>query len=87
MIFAAVVVTASIAFELVASEPAGGVTVTTVDRTVGEAVAYAESTGVSAAVVVLDDKTGNLYTAGNYTSNYGSASVMKLFGLFGSERG
>jgi hypothetical protein len=79
VIFAAVVVTASIAFELVASEPAGGVTVTTVDRTVGEAVAYAESTGVSAAVVVLDDKTGNLYTAGNYTSNYGSASVMKLF--------
>ncbi len=61
------------------SRPASGTTYTTVDHTVGQAVAYAKSTGVSAAVVVLDDKTGKVYSAGSYTSYYGSASVMKLF--------
>jgi hypothetical protein len=79
VILPAAVIATSIAFGLVASKPAGGVTVTTVDRTVNQAVSYAKSTGVSAAVVVLDDETGKLYSAGNYTSNYGSASVMKLF--------
>jgi hypothetical protein len=63
----------------VALRPAGGATATTVDQTVAQAVAYAQSTGVAAAVVVYDDQTGKLYTAGDYTSYYGSASVMKLF--------
>ena len=68
-----------IAVSAVALRPVGGVTATTVDQTVGQAVAYAQSTGVAAAVVVYDDQTGRLYTAGDDASYYGAASVMKLF--------
>ena len=50
VIFPAAVIATSIAFGLVASKPAGGVTVTTVDRPVGQPVAYAKSTGVAAPV-------------------------------------
>ncbi len=78
-ISAVAVAATCIAVTVVMSRPASGTTYTTVDHTVGQAVAYAKSTGVSAAVVVLDDKTGKVYSAGSYTSYYGSASVMKLF--------
>ena len=62
-----------------AAGPTDAPTATTIDQTVGQAVAYAQSTGVASAVAVYDDKTGKVYTAGDYTSFYGSASVMKLF--------
>jgi len=79
LISAVSVVATCIAVGAVALHPAGGATATTVDQTVGQAVTYAQSTGVAAAVAVYDDQTGKLYTAGDYTSYYGSASVMKLF--------
>jgi hypothetical protein len=53
--------------------------IATIDQTVGQAVAYAGATGVTSAVAVYDDKTDKVYTAGDYTSFYGSASVMKVF--------
>lgn len=64
---------------LLAFRPAGGTTVTTIDQTVGQAVSNAAGAGVTSAVAVIDNQTGKLYTAGNATSYYGSASVMKLF--------
>lgn len=63
----------------VALRPAGATPATTVDQTVVQAVAHAQSTGVAAAIAVYDDRTGKIYAAGDYESYYGSASVMKLF--------
>ena len=79
LIGAASVVLTCIAMGAVTLRPAGAATGTTVDQTVGQAVAYAQSTGVASSIVVYDDRTGKIYAAGDYTSFYGSASVMKLF--------
>ena len=80
-ISAVVVAAVSVAVGVFALRPAGSATVTTVDRTVGQAVAYAGSVVVSSGVVVLDDSTGKLYASGNYTGYFGAASVMKLFAV------
>ena len=78
-ISAVAVAVTCVAVGVFALRPAGAATVTTVDHTVGQAVAYAGSVGVSSGVVVLDDSTGKLYASGNYTGYFGAASVMKLF--------
>lgn len=52
---------------------------TTIDRTVGQAYAYAGAHSVRASVSVLDLRTGRYWGAGNGDAYYGAASVMKLF--------
>jgi hypothetical protein len=77
-ISAVAVAATCIAVMVVLSRPASGTTYSSVDHTVGQAVAYAKSTGVSAAVVVLVEMTGNVFSAACYTCYYGSAAVLKL---------